>query len=50
MTPIIYNASVAVGILLIAVGMWLRSGYPTGMIAAGSALLALTVFGRWIER
>lgn len=50
MTPILYNASIAVAILLVAVGTALRNGYPAGMIAAGATLLVLTAFGRWIER
>lgn len=44
MTPIVYNASLLVGVLLVSVGAGLVY-LPAGLITAGALVLGLTMVG-----
>jgi len=44
MSPIIYNSSVGVGVVLTSVGAGAQFGWPVGLIVAGAMLIGLSVY------
>jgi len=49
MSPLVYNASLLTGIVLIGAGLALVS-VPAALVAVGALILAFTVFGALIAR
>lgn len=44
MTAAIYNASVALGVLMLAIGAGAQWGWPVGMMVSGALVLGLTAY------
>jgi hypothetical protein len=53
MSPLIYNLSSAIGVLMVGVGSGLEYGLGRGLWISGAAVVGLTVFGaiasRWMR-
>lgn len=43
MTPLVYNLSIAAGLLMIGAGSWLAFGLPVALIIVGGLVLGLTL-------
>lgn len=44
MSPVVYNATVGVGVVLTSVGAGAQFGWPSGLMTAGALLIGLSVF------
>jgi hypothetical protein len=44
MNPVVYNATVGVGVVLASVGAGAQFGWPVGLIVAGAMLIGLSVY------
>jgi hypothetical protein len=48
MNPVVYNASLATGVVLASGGVWALHGPGAAAVVAGGLVLALTIFSAWI--
>ncbi len=50
MTQIVYNVSLALGVLLAAIGAGLQWGLAAGLMTAGALVIGLTLYGTELTR